>query len=210
MEASRTLLEDLPAALPVSSLLCALATCGSGSADAEEIEPEMAGAYEARSWRTECRVSSAAWRKGVFDLEDLQHRTEELARFLEAARVQYGFREDRVVAVGYSNGANIAASLLLRFQRLLRAAVLFRAMVPFTPETPPDLAGVQILMTAGLKDSIVPITNTRQLAAIFESAGANVSTHWHEGGHELGLDDVEATKLWLAGQSLSPEPQRTT
>jgi phospholipase/carboxylesterase/glyoxalase family protein len=136
--------------------------------------------------------------EGVFDLEDLKDRTEELAHFLEAARDQYGFREDRILAVGYSNGANIAASLLLRFPRLLRAAVLFRAMVPFTLETQPDLAGVRILMTAGLKDSIVPITNTRQLADIFEAAGAEVSTHWHDGGHELGLDDVEAATQWLA------------
>ena len=143
--------------------------------------------------------------EGVFDLEDLKRRTEELAQFVEAVSAQYGLREDRVVAVGYSNGANIAASLLLRFPRLLTAAVLFRAMVPFTPETPPDLGGVQILMTAGRRDPIVPIANTRQLARIFETAGAEVSTHWHEGGHELGPNDVEAARLWLVGQSL-PAP----
>jgi phospholipase/carboxylesterase/glyoxalase family protein len=143
--------------------------------------------------------------EGVFDLEDLTRRTEELAHFVDAASAQYGLRKDRVVAVGYSNGANIAASLLLRFPRLLAAAVLFRAMVPFTPETPPDLGGVQILMTAGRRDPIVPIANTRQLALIFETAGAEVCTHWHEGGHELGPDDVEAARLWLVGQSL-PAP----
>jgi phospholipase/carboxylesterase/glyoxalase family protein len=141
--------------------------------------------------------------EGVFDLEDLKRRTEELAHFVEAARTQYGLHENRVVAVGYSNGANIAASLLLRFPHLLVAAVLFRAMVPSTPETPPDLAGIRILMTAGRKDPIVPIANTRRLATIFETAGAEVSTHWHEGGHELGPDDIEAARLWLVHQSLA-------
>ncbi len=134
--------------------------------------------------------------EGVFDLEDLERRTEELARFIEKAREQYAFT-GKVIAVGYSNGANIAASLILRDPRHLSAAVLFRAMVPFTPDTLPDLSGLSLFMSAGQRDSIVPAANTRQLASMFESAGAAVATHWHPGGHELGRDDLDAARLWL-------------
>jgi predicted esterase len=137
--------------------------------------------------------------EGVFDLEDLQRRTEELAEFLDDARRHYGLGGNKLIAVGYSNGANIAASLILRDPRHLPAAVLLRAMVPFVPEKLPDLSAVSIFLSSGKRDSIVPTANTRQLMSMFEAGGASVSMHWHEGGHELGQDDVEAAKLWLAG-----------
>jgi predicted esterase len=141
--------------------------------------------------------------EGVFDLEDLKRRTEELAQFIEGAREQYDVRANKLIAVGYSNGANIAASLMLRDPHRLDAAVLFRAMVPFVPEALPDLKGVAIFLSAGQRDSIVPAANTRQLLSIFETAGASVTMHWHRGGHELGQDDLDAAKLWLnaAGES---------
>jgi predicted esterase len=135
--------------------------------------------------------------EGVFDLEDLKRRTEELARFIERARARYGLQGKRVIAVGYSNGANIAASLLLRYPHHVSAAVLFRAMVPFTPGTLPDLKGVPIFLSAGETDTIVPAANTRRLADIFERAGAEVSIHWHAGGHELGADDLEKARTWI-------------
>jgi predicted esterase len=135
--------------------------------------------------------------EGVFDQQDLRQRTEELAQFIDGARLQYGFGENKLIAVGYSNGANIAASLMLREPGRLSAAVLFRAMVPFIPETLPDLSGVSIFLSAGQRDSIIPAANTRQLLSIFESAGASVSMHWHNGGHELGQDDIDAAKPWL-------------
>src|SRR5947208_16242995 len=130
--------------------------------------------------------------EGVFDQEDLRRRTEELAQFIDGARRQYGLGENNLIAVGYSNGANIAASLMLRELGRLSAAVLFRAMVPFVPETLPDLSGVPIFLSAGQRDSIVPAANTRQLSSIFEASGASVSMHWHNGGHELGHDDLGA------------------
>ena len=148
--------------------------------------------------------------EGVFDLEDLKNRTEELANFLESARAHYGLREKPVVAVGYSNGANIAASLILRFPHHLRAAVLFRAMVPFKPDTLPDLRGISMFLSAGQRDTIIPVANTRELATMLQSAGAELSMHWHPGGHELGSDDVEAARLWLTGQSFQAEPQSST
>jgi predicted esterase len=136
--------------------------------------------------------------EGVFDLEDLQQRTDELAEFLDHARGEYDLKGKRVVAVGYSNGANITASLILGYPQQLSGAVLFRAMVPFTPESTPELGGIPIFLSAGQRDHIVPAANTQQLAAMFEEGGAQVSLFWHKGGHELGADDVDAAKRWLA------------
>jgi predicted esterase len=135
--------------------------------------------------------------EGVFDQEDLRRRTDELAKFIDGARRRYGLGENKLIGVGYSNGANIAASLMLREPGRLPAAVLLRAMVPFVPETLPDLGAVSIFLSAGQRDSIVPAANTRQLLSILESAGATVSMHWHNGGHELGQDDLDAAKLWM-------------
>jgi len=143
--------------------------------------------------------------EGVFDLADLERRTEELARFIDAARREYAIGE-AILAAGYSNGANIAASLMLRRPRQLAGAALFRAMVPFTPETLPDLRGIPVFFSAGRRDSIVPESNTRQLVAMFEAAGAEVSTYWHRGGHELGSDDIDAAKLWLSRHGFASEP----
>jgi len=137
--------------------------------------------------------------EGVFDLEDLKRRTDELAEFIESARGAYGLRENKMVAVGYSNGANIASSLIFRYPRHLSGAALFRAMVPFTPEAVPDLGGVRVFLSAGQRDPIVPAENARRLATMFEEGGAEVSMHWHQGGHELGRDDLEAAKLWTKG-----------
>jgi predicted esterase len=145
--------------------------------------------------------------EGVFDLEDLKRRTQELAEFIERARREYALQENKMVAVGYSNGSNIAASLILREPRLLSGAVLFRAMVPFTPEAVPDLRRVPIFLSAGNSDPIVPAENTGRLAAMFESAGAEVFVHWHPGGHELGQDDLAAAKLWIARQRFLEELQ---
>ncbi|HEY1336660.1 MAG TPA: alpha/beta hydrolase [Bryobacteraceae bacterium] len=143
--------------------------------------------------------------EGVFDLPDLERRTAELAGFIENARRAYGLAENALVAVGYSNGANIAASLILRDPPRLSAAVLFRAMVPFTPDAVPGLGGMPIFLSAGQTDPIVPGANTRQLAKMFESGGAHVFIHWHDGGHELGSDDIQAARLWLARQNFVPD-----
>jgi predicted esterase len=95
----------------------------------------------------------------------------------------------------------MAASLILRFPHHLSAAVLFRVMVPFRTDTLPDLRGVSIFLSAGQRDPIIPASNTREFAEMFETAGAEVSIHWHAGGHELGPDDVEAAKLWLTKEA---------
>jgi predicted esterase len=135
--------------------------------------------------------------EGVFDQADLKFRTGELAEFLADAAARYGFDAKRVVAVGYSNGANIAASLLLRQPEKLAGAVLFHPMVPFVPETLPDLSGKPVFIGAGRNDPIVPVVNTEELAALFEKAGAEVTPYWHRGGHSLTQEEVQAAQIWL-------------
>ena len=135
--------------------------------------------------------------EGVFDLEDLRHRTNELADFVAAAAQHYGFASDNLVAVGYSNGANIAASILLLRPETFAAAILFRAMVPLVPETLPDLSSVRVLIGAGSVDPIVPASETKQLAELLRSAGADVTIRFFQGGHELTQADIQAAQEWL-------------
>jgi len=137
--------------------------------------------------------------EGVFDHEDLLFRTHELSGFVGAAADEYDFAPSKVVAVGYSNGANVAASTILLHPGLLRAAVLFRVMVPFEPEVTPDLAGMPIFMAAGRMDRMIPQDNTQRLAAILTEAGADVDLCWRNVGHPLTYEEVGEAKQWLAG-----------
>ena len=141
--------------------------------------------------------------EGVFDVEDLKFRAGELGKFVEGAAERYGFQRKSVVAVGYSNGANIASGLMLLNPRVLAGAVLLRPMVPFAMDTAPDLRGVHVLLGAGKRDRLVPVEHIGALTGMFESAGAEVSVHWHAGGHELGEDDLAAAKDWLARQTFT-------
>lgn len=135
--------------------------------------------------------------EGRFDLEDLKLQTSALAQFIQQASGKYGLQSNKLIAVGYSNGANIAGSLLLTEPNLLAGAILFRPMVPFVPHSPPDLKKISVLLSAGKNDSIVAPDNTLRLADLLENAGASVSIHWHPGGHELGQDDIDAAQAWL-------------
>jgi phospholipase/carboxylesterase len=136
--------------------------------------------------------------EGVFDLEDLARRTDDLARFVAGAAAMYGFSTSRVVAVGYSNGANIAASVLLKVPGLLTRAILIRPMVPFTPASTPNLAGTEVLLSAGELDLIVPASQPRALADLLRNAGAEVEERWQRTGHGLVEADVAAAREWLA------------
>ena len=135
--------------------------------------------------------------EGIFDLEDLKYRTNELADFVAAAAQHYGFAADNVVAVGYSNGANIAASMLLLRPEILSAAILFRAMVPLIPDTPPNLSAVRVLIGAGMNDPIIPTSETKRLAELLRNAGTDVTMRFFQAGHELTPADVEAAREWL-------------
>jgi phospholipase/carboxylesterase len=135
--------------------------------------------------------------EGVFDQADLVRRTDELAAFLRQQVEEHGLEPARVTAVGFSNGANIAASLLLRQPGLLHGAVLFRAMVPFEAERPSGLGGTRIRLGEGRFDPIVPVENAERLAAMFRAAGAEVTLDWREAGHQLDAGEVEDARAWL-------------
>jgi phospholipase/carboxylesterase len=136
---------------------------------------------------------------GVFDEEDLVNRTHELASFVEEAASEYGLDPKRLFAVGFSNGANIAASLLLLHPELLAGAVLLRAMAPFELETLPDLSGTPVYLAAGRSDQMIPPESTERLAELLRGAGAEVTLDWQPGGHGIGRAEVEAARAWLAG-----------
>jgi phospholipase/carboxylesterase len=136
--------------------------------------------------------------EGVFDHEDLLFRTHELTEFVEAASEEYGFDPSKLVAVGYSNGANIAASTILLHPGLLSAAVLFRAMVPFEPEVTPDLSGMPVFMASGRRDQMIPPDNSQRLADILREAGADVDLRWRNTGHGLTYEEVDEAKEWLS------------
>ena len=135
--------------------------------------------------------------EGVLDVEDLKARAHELAAFVERAAVAFELDPKSVIAAGYSNGANIAGGLLLLHPHLLRAAALFRPMVPFEPDEMPDLSGVPIFIAAGRTDQIVPPEDTAKLAGMLESAGAEVVPHWQPGGHGLDPAEIDAAANWL-------------
>ena len=137
--------------------------------------------------------------EGIFDIEDLKFRTHELADFVAKASKVYGFDLRYVVSVGYSNGANIASSILLLRPEVISSAILFRAMVPFIPEKVPDLTTKNIFMGAGEYDPIVPQKQTEMLFRLFKEARASVILHWQKNsGHELGYDEILAAKDWLS------------
>ena len=136
--------------------------------------------------------------EGIFDQEDLAVRTEELGDFIIAATRTYELEPDGVVAVGFSNGANIAASLLLRRPGVLRGAVLLSPSMPFTPDTLPDLKGTAVFIGAGRDDPIVPAEHTERLAELLRSAGADVVLHWEVGGHAVTKGEITAAAEWIA------------
>ncbi len=135
--------------------------------------------------------------EGVFDLQDLTERTHELADFVIAAARRYNIDIKSTVAVGYSNGANIAASMLLLRPEILSAAILFRAMVPLVPELQPNLSSARAWIGAGKFDPVVPASEAKRLTELLRDAGADVTIRFFEGGHELTRNDVDAAHEWL-------------
>ncbi len=135
--------------------------------------------------------------EGVFDLDDLRHRTHELATFVERAAGVYGFDPHRLIVAGYSNGANMAASLLLTHPELFGAAILFRAMMPFEPEALPDLHGKAVYLAAGRRDPLVDPQSVTRLSTLFQTAGAQVVLRWQDGGHGLAPEEIAEARAWL-------------
>lgn len=135
--------------------------------------------------------------EGIFDLDDLRFRARQLADFLTAAQEKYGLGEVPPIAVGFSNGANIAAALLLLHPGSLSAALLLRPMVPLVPASLPALGDVRVLIAAGRMDPIVTSSQSQALADLLEQAGAEVTLHWSNAGHGLTVEDLEAGERWM-------------
>ena len=136
--------------------------------------------------------------EGVFDLDDLRIRTEALAAFITAAAATYGFVIDTAAVVGFSNGANIAASVMLQRPEALHAGILLRAMLPFEPSALPDLRAHRALLLSSANDPIVPVAQPERLAELLRSGGADVTLEWVPGGHQLTRADLTHAQQWLA------------
>lgn len=136
-------------------------------------------------------------KEGVFDLADLKLRTNELADFVLNSSSIYEFDLERIIAVGFSNGANIGASLLLRRPEVFTGAILFRAMVPFIPKVLPDLSKKYILLSQGLHDPIISRGEAENLLRLFTKASSDATLEWQDSGHNLVQQDIVASRRWL-------------
>jgi phospholipase/carboxylesterase len=140
--------------------------------------------------------------EGVFDIEDLKFRANQLAEFITSAREVYRLGDVAPLAVGFSNGANIAAAVLLLHPGTLSGGLLLRPMVPLVPEPLPRLHQVRVLIAAGRRDPIASPAQSRALADLLTEAGAEVALHWSEAGHNLVREDLEAGERWMAAATM--------
>lgn len=134
--------------------------------------------------------------EGVFDMEDLAVRTSELHGFLDEAAKKYGFNRTRVIAIGYSNGANIAANLLFDYNDSLAGAILHHPMVPNRAATLPKHNATPVFIAAGTNDPMCAPSEATDLQSLLVAAGADVSLVWENFGHQLTMSEVEQAKAW--------------
>ena len=135
--------------------------------------------------------------EGVFDPKEVRSRGEELARFIRAAAVTYRLDPSRIFALGYSNGANIASTVMLIEPGIIHASILLRPMVVYDPPEKSDLSGSSVLISAGRMDPIVPTASVEQLAELFRSANADVTLKWQLAAHNLVPSEVREAAEWL-------------
>lgn len=133
--------------------------------------------------------------EGIFDEDDLRRRANELADFVEEARAHYGIASP--IALGYSNGANIAAAVLLLQPAALAGAILLRAMAPLSQTRPVDLTGKAVLIASGMNDPIISSQSAARLASALQQYGANVEHRTLPVGHELSQADVALARAWF-------------
>jgi phospholipase/carboxylesterase len=143
--------------------------------------------------------------EGVFDLEDLALRTQQLIRFVNGAVAKYELDASRLIAIGFSNGANIAASVMLTGPSVFSHAVLFRAMVPFEPREHAKLGGTPVLLSSGEWDPIATPEQARRLQTLLTAAGAKPTLNFFDAGHELTRGDISAAASWIAAL-IPPKP----
>ncbi|GHO44277.1 hydrolase [Ktedonospora formicarum] len=135
--------------------------------------------------------------EGILDVDDLKQRTYELASFIQAASEHYAFGAGNVIAVGFSNGANIAASMLLLRPQVLAGAYLSHPMVPFQPESTQDLQQKPVLVASGRADVIIPTGQSEQLIELLRSNGADVQEYWNNVGHTITHEEVREARAWM-------------
>ncbi|MEV0071679.1 MULTISPECIES: alpha/beta hydrolase [unclassified Amycolatopsis] len=136
--------------------------------------------------------------EGVFDYEDVVKRANDLADFVEAAKGEYDLKNRRLVAVGFSNGANIAAAVTLLRPEVLAEAALFSGMSPVPQPPGHDLSGTRVFLSNGEQDPMAPLASTEEYIRLLKERGAEVTTHRQPGGHQITLDGVRAAREWLA------------
>lgn len=134
--------------------------------------------------------------EGRYDMADLAARTTAMADFIAAEQVATGAK--RVIGLGYSNGANVLASVSFQRPNLLTDLILLHPLIPFDPASQPELAGCRILITAGQRDPICPAPLTQKLADHYEAQGAKVTLHWHPGGHDIAESEIGTIRSFLA------------
>ncbi|WP_456271389.1 alpha/beta hydrolase [Bacillus sp. AK031] len=135
--------------------------------------------------------------EGVFDEEDLVYRTKELKEFIDECAERYDFDRSQVIAIGYSNGANIAASMMYHYKDAVRGAVLFHAMVPIRGSKMADLTGTPVFIAAGENDPLIPAKETKELINDLTKANADVTEFWTRGGHQLTREEVVKAADWF-------------
>jgi len=138
--------------------------------------------------------------EGVFDPKEVRSRAEELARFIRAAMAKYSLDVTRLYALGFSNGANVASTVMFIEPDLLQGAILFRPMLVFEPEERSDLSGSSVFISAGRMDPIVPVSSVERLVELFQASRAEVTLKWQPAGHTLAPSEVHEAAGWLALQ----------
>jgi len=135
--------------------------------------------------------------EGVFDIEDLISRTHQIKKeILEFSQI-YGFNKDKIIPIGYSNGANIAGSLIFHYPSLFKAAILFHPMVPLRNMKIDSLKNLPIFIGAGIKDPICSVAETNELTEILLKNKAEVSVNWYQFGHALSQDEINDARVWF-------------
>lgn len=135
--------------------------------------------------------------EGVFDYDDVVKRADQLAEFVVAARERYGLGDRRLIAIGFSNGANIAAALTVLRPDVLTEAILFASMLPVPSPPEHDLSGSRVFLSNGEQDPMAPLASNDEFIALLRARSAEVTSHRHHGCHQITADGVAAAKNWL-------------
>lgn len=134
--------------------------------------------------------------EGVFDMEDLAFRTKEIHEFLNEKATEHGFDRENILAIGYSNGANIAANLLFEYENTFKGAILHHPMVPNRDAKLPNQQGTHVFIAAGINDPLCSKEEAVDLQHFLTDAGADVTVEWETNGHQLTMDEVQKAKKW--------------